>query len=62
METTAINPMKKFTNKAGIASHYGVSPRTINEWMRVGLLVFIRVKRVVRFDIEASDELLKSID
>jgi len=28
--------------------------------MRIGLLVFFRVKRVVRFDIAACDECLKA--
>jgi hypothetical protein len=60
METVASNQNAKFADKAGIAAHYKVCPRTINEWMRIGLLVFFRVKRVVRFDIAACDECLKA--
>ncbi len=45
METLASNQNAKFADKAGIAAHYKVCPRTINEWMRIGLLVFFRVKR-----------------
>lgn len=60
METLPDNQNAKFADKAGIAAHYKVCPRTINEWMRIGLLVFFRVKRVVRFDIAACDECLKA--
>jgi hypothetical protein len=57
METTKSD--RKFTNKAGIAAHFGVCRRTINEWMRLGLLVFFKIKRVVRFDIVACDESIR---
>jgi hypothetical protein len=50
---------RKFANKAGLADHFGVCIRTINEWMRLGLLSYFRVKRVVRFDVAACEESLK---
>jgi hypothetical protein len=53
METVKLD--KKYATKVGLARHYGVCPRTINGWMRLGLLVFFRIKRVVRFDIAACD-------
>jgi len=54
------NSFRKYTDKAGIAAHYDVCPRTINEWMRLGLLVFFKIKRVVRFDIAACDESMRA--
>jgi hypothetical protein len=56
---TLISPKRRFTDKSGIADHYGVCRRTIDEWMRLGLLVFFKIKRVVRFDIAACDESLR---
>jgi|GEM_PF-1904252 len=53
------SPKRQFTDKSGIADHYGVCRRTIDEWMRLGLLVFFKIKRVVRFDIPACDESLR---
>jgi hypothetical protein len=61
MENTANNPDPKRTwaNKVKTAEHYSVSPRTIQTWQAVGLLVFFKIKRVVRYDLVASDALLK---
>jgi hypothetical protein len=56
---TSTSPERRFTDKAGIAAHYGVCRRTINAWMRLGLLVFFKIKRVLRFDIAACDECLR---
>ncbi len=42
-----------------LAERYGVSPRTITNWMNAGLLVFIKIRRVVRFDIPACDAALR---
>jgi hypothetical protein len=60
-----IKPMKTqnentaFGDKTTLAGRYGVSKRTINEWMRAGLLIYIKVRHVVRFDLLACDESLK---
>ena len=45
--------------KTKLARRYGVSPRTIANWQALGLLVFFKVGRVVRFDIAGSDASLK---
>lgn len=49
----------RFGGKACLAGRYSVSPRTIQNWMQAGLLVYFKVKRVVRFDIRACDESLR---
>lgn len=48
----------KFAKKAALAMRYAVGERTIEKWMNAGLLVFIRVRHVVRFDVEACDKSL----
>ncbi|MCX6922386.1 MAG: hypothetical protein NT154_04100 [Verrucomicrobia bacterium] len=48
----------KYAKKSWMAKRYDVSVRTIETWMRAGLLVFIRVRRVVRFDVQACDKSL----
>ncbi len=50
---------RRFFTKAMMARHYEVSARTITNWMRLGLLVYFKIKNVVRFDLDASDAMLK---
>lgn len=52
------NNQSKFARKATMIKRYDVCERTLEKWMNAGLLVFIRVRRVVRFDIEACDRSL----
>jgi hypothetical protein len=52
-------PRPKWANKVKTAEHYDVSPRTITNWKALGLIVFFQIGRVVRFDLVASDALLK---
>jgi Flp pilus assembly protein protease CpaA len=60
MDTTE-NPTtdRIFADKKTLAERYGVSSRTISNWMSAGLLAFFKIKRVVRFDIPACDAALR---
>ena len=42
---------KKLTAQQ-LADHMGVSTRTIGNWKATGVIPFIRIGRVVRFDLE----------
>ena len=57
IENTA--PDRRFADKQTLAERYGVSPRTITNWMSDGLLAFFKVRRVVRFDVAACDAALR---
>jgi len=60
METTEQNQTeRRFADKKTLAQRYAVSERTITNWMNAGLLVFIKIRRVVRFDIPACDDALR---
>lgn len=48
----------KFARKSTIAKRYAVGERTIEKWTQAGLLVYIRVRHVVRYDVEACDKAL----
>ena len=50
---------RRFADKRTLAQRYGVSSRTISNWMSAGLLAFFKIKRVVRFDIPACDAALR---
>lgn len=50
---------RRFADKRTLAERYSVSPRSITNWMNAGLLVFFKVRRVVRFDIPACDAALR---
>ena len=58
---TTENPQtdRRFADKRLLAERYGVSPRTITNWMSAGLLAFFKIKHVVRFDVVACDASLR---
>lgn len=60
METLNPNQLcsRHWTTKKKLAEHYGVSLRTISYWMSLNILVFFKIKRVVRFDVSACDAVL----
>jgi excisionase family DNA binding protein len=41
------------------AAYFDVSPSTVKHWVKTGILVFIRIRRVVRINVEASEALLR---
>jgi hypothetical protein len=47
--------LKEFATTAGLALRYKVSTRTVKNWKRMGLLSFIQVRRVLRFDVQECD-------
>ncbi len=52
---------KTLVTKKEVAKRYGVSTRTINSWMRRGLIPFKRISsKMIRFDIEQCDAALKT--
>ena len=53
------NTGRIFANKQTLAQRYGVSHRTITNWMQAGLLVYFKIRRVVRFDVPACDAALR---
>ncbi len=60
METTnQIGTDRRFADKTTLAERYGVSSRTISNWMSAGLLAFFKISRVVRFDVAACDASLR---
>lgn len=48
-----------FVTKGTLARRYGVCDRTIEKWMKAGILIFLKVNRVVRFHVEGCDEALR---
>lgn len=52
-------PDRRFADKKTLAERYDVCERTITNWMNAGLLVFIKIRRVVRFDVAACDAALR---
>ncbi len=60
METTEKNQTeRRFADKKTLAQRYAVSERTITNWRSAGLLVSIKIRRVLRFDIPACDAALR---
>ena len=48
-----------FADKKTLAERYQVSSRTISNWKHAGLLVYFKIRNVVRFDIPACDAALR---
>ncbi|MFO1500189.1 MAG: hypothetical protein U1G07_17670 [Verrucomicrobiota bacterium] len=43
----------------GMADRYKVCEKTIRNWMEMGILIYFRVRRVIRFNITACDDSLR---
>lgn len=57
--TEIISTDRRFADKRLLAQRYGVSQRSITNWMSAGLLAFFKIRRVVRFDVAACDASLR---
>lgn len=55
---STVQAHKPFVTKEALAQRYGVCDRTIEKWMKAGILVFLKVRRVVRFHVQGCDEAL----
>lgn len=49
----------RFITKDALARRYGVCKGTIEKWMKARILVFLKVRRVVRFHVEGCDKALR---
>lgn len=58
-EQSAAESQSPFVTKEMLAMRYGVCERTIEKWMQAGLLIFLKVNRVVRFHVQGCDEALR---
>jgi predicted site-specific integrase-resolvase len=50
---------KPYMTMEELAEYFGVCTKTIANWKRDGLLVYIQIRRVVRFDVAACAESLR---
>jgi excisionase family DNA binding protein len=53
-----VSPFQSWVDKNGLAKHFDVSPRTISNWQAAGLIPFVRVGHVVRFNVSQVEEAL----
>jgi hypothetical protein len=54
------NDDRRFVKIKMLAQRYGVCERTIKTWKDAGLLIYIQVRRIVRYDVVACDESLRN--
>ena len=60
LATQNVVPVQRpFVTKKALALRYGVCERTIEQWMKAGILIFLKVRRVVRFHVEGCDDALR---
>jgi excisionase family DNA binding protein len=55
------SPLKlgsKYARKGVVASYLGVCPRTVDNWMKSGAIPFMRVGRVILFNLHEVEESL----
>lgn len=55
------SPLKsngKYARKGDVANYLGVCPRTVDNWMRSGVIPVIRVGRVTLFNLHEVEEAL----
>lgn len=56
---SAAPDQNSFVTKDALARRYGVCGRTIEKWMKARILIFLKVKRVVRFHVQGCDDALR---
>ena len=54
------NDDRRFVKIKMLAQRYGVCERTIKTWKDAGLLIYIQVRRIVRYDVVACDKSLRN--
>ena len=58
-EVAGVSDSGCYVNKARVADKFGVTVRTVDDWMRRGLLTYYKIGRTVRFKFEDLDEHLR---
>jgi excisionase family DNA binding protein len=48
--------IERWVNKKDVAQHFKISVRTVENWMKRGLLPYIRTGKNVRFKLSEADE------
>ena len=51
LDPTSLNAGQQFMNKRQVARMFGATERTVESYMRRGILPFYRLGRTVRFDL-----------
>ena len=52
----------RWQTKAGLAQHFSISLRTVTNLMRRRVLPYVKIGRVVRFDLPACEQSLKKFE
>jgi len=48
--------LEGWVGKKGVAEHFKISARTVDNWMKRGLLPYIRIGKNVRFKLSEAEE------
>jgi excisionase family DNA binding protein len=54
-----LTPAEGWVGKKEAAKHFNVSQRTLHNWMKKGVIPYVRIGRNVRFKLSDADEALK---
>ncbi|MGY8714782.1 MAG: hypothetical protein ACKVJ1_12915 [Verrucomicrobiia bacterium] len=54
--------IQKLLTKTQLAEQMCVKPRTIDNWMKVGLVPYLKIGKTVRFEFSSVMEKLKSYE
>ncbi len=54
--------MQKFTNRKGIAERYQISLGSVKALMRRRILPYVKIGRIVRFDLEKCDAAMRAFE
>jgi predicted site-specific integrase-resolvase len=56
---TQADVARKFLTKPGLGRRYGISQRTVDNWMKHGVIPFIKIgRKFIRFDADDCDRAL----
>ena len=56
------DPTNRWVTKAGLAQHFSISLRTVTNLMRRRMVPYVKVGRVVRFDLDGCDRAMRKFE
>lgn len=57
-----VTPGARWRDRKGIASHFGISERSVSNLMRRRFLPYCKFGRIVRFDLTACEAAVKAFE
>jgi hypothetical protein len=52
----------RWVDKSGIAAHHKIGVRTVTTWMKQGILPYVKIRNIVRFNVADCEQALRKYE